>query len=76
MVDKFWSRPSRRLIERQIYFPRQILQETWSTMNYRHIVFALPLTSQVATPKLAQLRSYEIVNLIIGQYSDRAQAPP
>ena len=45
-------------------------------MNYRHIVDALPLTSQVANPKLAQLRSYEMVNLIIGQYSDRAQAPP
>ena len=49
-------------------------------MNYRHIVFALPLTSQVANPKLAQLRSYEMVNLIIGQYSDTphmwAQAPP
>ena len=80
MVDKFWSRPSPCLIERQIYFPWKILQETWSIMNYRHILFALPLTFQVANPKLAQLRFYEMVNLIISKYSDTphmwAQAAP
>ena len=39
-------------------------------MNYRHIVFVLPLNFQVANTKLAQLRSYEMVNLIISQYFD------
>ena len=39
-------------------------------MNYRHIVFVLPLTFQVSNTKLAQLRSYEMGNLIISQYVD------
>ena len=49
-------------------------------MNYRHIVFALPLMFKVTNSKIAQLRSYEMVNLIISQYSDTphmwAQVPP
>lgn len=39
-------------------------------MSCRHIVFVLPLTFQVSNTKLAQLRSYEMVNLIISQYFD------
>ena len=49
-------------------------------MNYRHIVFVLPLNFQVASPKLAQIRSYKKVSLIISQYSNTphmwAQASP